>query len=49
MMEYVNLKLLTRNNQLKLTNPIPFHRSIAYRLELLLNGRRKSIGSINID
>ncbi len=47
MMEYVYLKLQTRNNRLKLTNPIPFYRSIAYRLELLLHGRKKSLGSIN--
>ena len=47
MMEYVYLKLQTRNYRLKLTNPIPFYRSIEYRLELLLHGRKKSINSTN--
>lgn len=47
MMEYVYLKLQTRNDRLKLTNPIPFSRSLEYRLEMILHGRKKSIGSIS--
>jgi hypothetical protein len=47
MMEYVFLKLQARNKRLRLTNPIVFYRSLEYRLEILIHGRKKNFNLLN--